>query len=380
MGIELTSADMPRIIVIKIGSSTLVDERGVLDRAYLERLAEKVANLRKHGWSPVIVSSGSIACALPVLGYDKRPDDMPSLQAAASVGTNILFSGYSEEFAKHGLLTSTVLLTRGTTANRESYLRARNTLLRLVELGVVPVVNENDTISLDQIKFGDNDTLAALVSCLIKAELCVLFSDIDGLYTANPNTDPTATLIPRVEKVTPEVMGLADGVGSSVGSGGMLTKLRAARVLMVAGIPMLICHGRKLDNLDDIARGVPVGTLFEAPEKRHEITPRKLWIALGDTVKGSVFVDEGAKAALEEGGSSLLPVGMTGVEGSFQPGDVIDVKDAQGRVIARGLAQASSDEAELACGWSQARIQSNVLFKDLSDRPMIHRDELVVFE
>ncbi|MDO5335453.1 MAG: glutamate 5-kinase [Coriobacteriia bacterium] len=369
-----------RIIVVKIGSSTLVDDAGVLDRPYLAELAQKVAMLKEHGWNPVVVTSGSIACALPVLGFDRRPEDMPSLQAAASVGTNILFSGYTEEFAKQGLLTSTVLLTRSTTAHRKSYLRARNTLLRLIELGVVPVVNENDTVSLDQIKFGDNDTLAALVSCLIKADLCVLFSDIDGLYTANPNSDPAAQLIPRVEKVTPEIMGLADGVGSSVGSGGMATKLRAARVLMVAGIPMLICHGRKLGNLDAIAQGKPVGTLFDVPAKRHEITPRKLWIALGDTVKGAVFVDDGAKAALEERGSSLLPVGMTHIEGSFAIGDVIDVKDSQGRVIARGLAGATSDEAELACGWSQTRIQSNELLRDLAERPMIHRDELVVFE
>ncbi len=369
-----------KVIVIKIGSSTLVNDEGVLDRGYLSELADKVVMLRSAGWSPVIVSSGSIACALPILGYSKRPADMPSLQAAASVGTNILFGGYNEEFSRKGLLISTVLLTRATTSNRDSYLCARDTLLRLLELGVVPVVNENDTISVDQIKFGDNDTLAALVSCLIKADLCVLFSDIDGLYTANPNNDPTATLIPRVEKVTPEIMALADGVGSSVGSGGMITKLRAARVLMVAGISMLICHGRKLESLDAIAEGKPVGTLFDMGGKRHEITPRKLWIALGNTVKGSVFVDDGAAHALLERGSSLLPVGMTRVEGKFEVGDVIDIKDEAGRTLARGLAGATSDEAELACGWSQERIGANNLLRDLSHRPMVHRDELVVFD
>ena len=369
-----------RIMVIKIGSSTLVAAAGVLDRAYLANLADEVVKVRELGWSPVIVSSGAIACALPILGFGKRPSDMPSLQAAASVGTNILFSGYAEEFGKRGILTSTVLLTRGTTAHRESYLHARDTLLRLVELGVVPVVNENDAISVDQIKFGDNDTLAALVSCLIKADVCVLFSDIDGLYTANPSADPDARFIERVEKITPEVMALAGGVGSSVGSGGMITKLRAARVLMVAGIKMVICHGRKSGSLVKLASGEPVGTLFDNPSKPHEITPRKLWIALGNSVRGSVFVDDGAKRALVARGSSLLPVGMTDVEGSFVPGDVIDIKDAQGRVIGRGMAGASSSEAELACGRSQTRIQENELFRDLAKRPMVHRDELVVFD
>jgi glutamate 5-kinase len=373
-------AQRSKIMVVKIGSSTLVDEKGVLDRAYLDGLAAQMEEVRALGWKLIVVTSGAIACALPVLGFEKRPSDMPTLQAAASVGQNVLMSGYADVFVEHGLLTSVILLTRATTADRSSYLHARDTLLRLLELDVIPVVNENDTLSTEQIKFGDNDTLAALVACLVNADLCVLFSDIDGLYTANPNTDPTAQLIQRVERITPEIRGAAGGVGSSVGSGGMVTKIRAARVLMAAGIQMVICHGRQGAPLPLLARGEAVGTSFVTAGHAHEVTPKKLWIALGDKSKGALIVDEGAKRALIERGSSLLAVGISSVEGSFASGDVIDVRDASGYLFARGLARASSAEVELACGRTQQQIRDNELLRNLANNPVIHRDELIVFE
>ena len=369
-----------KIVVVKLGSSTLIDDAGRLDRSYLEELASQINEIKKLGWKPVLVSSGAIACGLELLGIEKRPSDMPTLQAAASVGQNALISAYAEAFSDYRILTSIVLITRHTTARRDSYLHARDTLVRLIDLGVVPIINENDTVSVEQIRFGDNDTLAALVSCLIKADECVIFSDIEGLYTANPHTDSSAKLIEEVNHITPELMALAGGATSSVGSGGMITKLRAARVLMTAGIDMTICHGRRPYNLIDLIKGNRVGTHFNAGNPTHEITPKKLWIALGDTVKGALVADSGAKQALVSKGSSLLAVGIKKVEGSFLREDIVDIVDEQGHVFARGKAGAPSSEITLACGRSQQEIKGNELLRNLAVHPVVHRDELVVFE
>jgi len=369
-----------KVIVIKIGSSTLVDKQGKLDRGYFDDLARQIDALRKAGWAPLIVSSAAIACGLEALGIKERPTDMPSLQAAASVGQNALMATYAEAFSAYDILTSVVLITRNTTAHRESYLHARDTLERLLDFNVVPIINENDTVSVEQIRFGDNDTLAALVACLVQADMCVIFSDIDGLYTANPFIDKTATLIPEVTRITPEVMASAGGVVSKVGSGGMVTKLRAARVLMIAGITMVVCHGHEKNALVRLASGDAVGTRFVEREVPHEITPRKLWIALGDSTKGTLVVDDGAKRALVSQGSSLLPVGIVQVVGTFARGDIIDIKDSHGNLFARGRAEASSSEMSLARGRSQRELEGNELLEYLNTRPAIHRDELVVFE
>lgn len=367
-------------MVIKIGSSTLVDDSGSLDRDYLRTLAAQVDRVRKEGWRPIIVSSAAIACGLEALGIEERPTDMPSLQAAASVGQSALSTAYAEIFGEYGILTSVVLLTRHDTANRHAYLHARDTLERLVDLDVVPIVNENDTVSVEEIRFGDNDTLAALVSCLVKAELCVIFSDIDGLYTSNPHTDPNAVMLREVDFISEAILASAGGAMSKVGSGGMITKIKAARVLMVAGIPLVICHGKAENALPRLVSGESVGTRFVAQRKPHEITPKKLWIALGDAAKGSLSVDDGAKSALIAHGSSLLSVGILRVEGSFEPGDVVDIKDATGHVFARGRIAGSSDEVSLARGRSQAEVDGNRLLANLAHKPVVHRDELVVFE
>ena len=252
-------------MVVKIGSSTVVGADGKVNRAFIGGLADQAAALRKLGWRLVVVSSGAIACGYPVLGFDRKPvGDLPSLQACASAGQCIISSAYDEEFHARDLLTSLVLLTRHDTARRTSYLHARDALLRLVELGVVPVVNENDTVTVDEIKFGDNDTLAAIVACCAQADLLVLLSDIDGLYTANPHTHPDAKLIPLVEDITPEVMALADGAGSALGTGGMSTKLRAARMVTSSGADMVIANGAHPELLYDIAEGRAAGTRFAA--------------------------------------------------------------------------------------------------------------------
>ena len=357
------TAEKARVAVIKIGSSTLT-RNGRIDESYLADLAHQIWHVRSQGWRVILVSSGSIPAGLEVLGLPvERPKDMPTVQAAASVGQRALLSAYDKVFSPYGIVTSVVLLTRRDTADRNAYLHARDTFERLVDMNVLPIVNENDTVSVEQIKFGDNDTLAALVACLVGADRVVILSDIDGLYTGNPQTDPTARLIPKVERITAEIMGNASGPGSKVGSGGMITKLTAGRVLGIAGIPMVICHGRADRAVERTLADEPeIGTLFEPCAQIHEITPRKLWIALGDSVRGSVEVDEGAAKALINKGSSLLGVGVAKVKGEFDQNDVIDVADDQGRVFARGLARVAS---------SQIQKDSGVV---------VHRDELVVFE
>ena len=368
-------------LVVKIGSSTLTTGEGRIDHAYLETLAQQVEEVRALGWQVVIVSSGAIACGLERLGMSgKRPDDMPTLQAAASVGQGMFASAYGEAFAAHGMTTSLVLLTRRDTADRTAYLHARDTLERLLDLGVVPIVNENDTVSVEQIRFGDNDTLGALVACLISADLAVILSDIDGLYDANPSKDSNAKLIKRVDRIDQSVIGAAGDAGTTMGSGGMVTKVKAARVLGVAGIPLVICSGRRENVIVDAASGNEVGTLFAARGIAHEITPRKLWIALGDSSRGSITVDAGAKRALQRKGSSLLVVGAAAVEGDFENGDIVDILDEAGYLFARGRAAFSRDEAELALGRTREELSRNRLLSEMAEKPLVHRDDLVIFE
>ena len=369
-----------RILVVKIGSSTLTDEAGHIDHSYLSQVARQVSQLRDQGWQVIIVSSGAIACGLESLGMDQRPSDMPSLQAAASVGQSAFSAAYAQAFEPFGLLTSSVLLTRRDTADRTAYLNARATLRRLLELGVVPIVNENDTVSVEQIRFGDNDTLAALVACLVEADEVLILSDIDGLYDDNPRTNPQARLIERVEVITPQIISKAGGAGSTVGSGGMVTKIKAARVLMAAGIQMVIAQGSVPNIICDVADRQARCTVFAAKKAAHEITPRKLWIALGDSAKGSVVVDDGARNALVNRGSSLLSVGIAKVLGRFDEGDIVDVVDSTGLIVARGRVSACSDEISLACGLTSDELSANRILARLADRPIMHRDELIVFE
>lgn len=367
-------------LVVKIGSSTLVTDDGHIDRAWLDDLASQVARVRDAGWQVVIVSSGAIAFGVERLGLKERPSDVPGLQAAASVGQPAFAAAYGEAFNRFGIVTSLVLLTRRDTADRHAYLHARDTLGRLLDLGVVPVVNENDTVSVEQIRFGDNDTLSALVACLVNADLDIILSDVEGLYTANPSKDSDAELIERVDAIDETIMGVAGDAGTAMGSGGMITKIKAARVLGAAGIPLVICSGHRKDAIVDAAAGKNVGTLFSVAHPAHEVTPRKLWIALGDSAHGAIHVDDGARKALVERGSSLLAVGIARVEGDFAAEDIVDIRDAAGRLFARGRVAFSSDEVELACGRTQQELAGNRLLAVMAERPVIHRDDLIVFE
>ncbi len=367
-------------LVVKIGSSTLVTADGSIDRAWLDDLADQVARVRANGWQVIIVSSGAIAFGIERLGLAERPDDLPGLQAAASVGQPAFSVAYDEAFDRFGIITSLVLLTRRDTADRRAYLHARDALNRLLELGVVPIVNENDTVSVEQIRFGDNDTLSALVACLVDADLDVILSDVDGLFTSNPSQDAQAQLIERVDEIDERILSVAGDAGTAMGSGGMVTKLKAARVLGAAGIPLIVCNGHRADAIVDAAAGKSVGTLFSALHQTHEVTPRKLWIALGDAAHGIIVVDKGARRALVERGSSLLAVGIAHVEGDFAADDIVDIHDEDGRLFARGRVAFGSDEVELACGRTQQELAANRLLAVMAEKPVIHRDDLIVFE
>ena len=362
-----------RRIVVKVGSSTVAGDGGIR-RDFVASLAKQVAELAAVGSQVVIVSSGAIAAGLERLGLAERPVDMPGLQAAASVGQVALIEAYSEMLAEKGLVAGQVLLTRNATGHRESFLHARDTFERLLGLGAVPVVNENDTVAVDEIRFGDNDTLAALVATMVNADLVVLLSDIDGLYDADPRLSSEANLLEQVDELTDDLVAAAGGSGTAVGSGGMATKIEAANVLMKAGIPMVICDGRKERAVVDAAEGKVVGTTFDGGE--GTLGARKLWIALGRKPAGEVVIDDGACVALRERNTSLLPAGVTAVRGAFEPGDVVALVDASGCIVAKGLSEMSSGDVERVKGLKSSQISEVV--PAIARGPVVHRDSLVV--
>jgi len=361
-------------IVIKVGTSTLTGGGGRIDRSVVANLARQVCELVSDGAQVVLVSSGAIAAGVERLGLESRPTDMPSLQAAASVGQVALIEAYSESFASCGVCTGQVLLTRNDTGHRESFLHARDTFERLLQLGAVPVVNENDTVAVDEIRFGDNDTLAALVATMVSADLVVLLSDIDGLYDADPRLSDEATLLQQVDELTDDLVAAAGGAGTSVGSGGMVTKIDAAKVLMRAGIPMVICDGRKPNVIVDAARGEIVGTTFDGGE--GTLGARKLWIALGRKPAGLITIDDGACHALRVRKTSLLPAGVVGVDGRFDCGDAIAIVDTTGAVVARGLAEMTSEQIDHVKGLKSSEIDA--VEPQIAGKPVVHRDHLVV--
>lgn len=365
------------LVVVKVGSSTLVTPEGTIDHAYIRNLCGQAAELIEAGHRVVIVSSGAAAAGMGKLGFDRRPQDMPSLQACAAAGQAALTDAYAEVLAEYDIPCAQVLLTRRDVTDRDGYLNARNTLERLLALGAVPVVNENDTVSVAEFAFGDNDMLGAIVSALLSADLYVICSDIEGLYTANPQTDPTAELVRRVERVDAAVVAMAGGAGSKVGTGGMVTKLRAARAMLAAGIPMVICRGKRDHVVVDVVEGDPVGTRFEAPAGASHGSALKLWIGLAEVCRGSLTLDEGACRAVLDKGASVLPVGVVATEGTYAAGDVVDVRAEDGTIIGRGVVRYSSDEMVRIRG-----LKLDVIARFMPEhegQPAIHRDEFLVF-
>ena len=322
-------------IVAKIGTSSLTDHLGVIDTRVIDSLCDQLAALRSEGHEVVLVSSGAVSAGVAALGLPSRPADVVTLQAISAAGQSRLMEHYNRSLARHQLVGAQVLLVPHDFVDRRQYLHARQTLLRLLELGCVPIVNENDAIASDEIRYGDNDRIAALVAHNVAADVLVLLTDTPGLYTADPRIDPTATLVEVVAADDPLLSVAASASGSTRGSGGMASKLSAARMASWSGVRAVIGDASRTNVLVDAVAGLPVGTTFLGSSRN--LPARKLWIGFATNVEGFVVIDDGARRALTERGTSLLPAGITHVDGDFVEGDVVEVRDLAGTAVARGM-------------------------------------------
>lgn len=361
------------IVVVKIGTSSLTDDEGSIRRDAITRLCDEVARARAAGHGVVIVTSGAIGAGLPALGMGgaARPRDAETLQAVSAVGQSRLMAVYDESLARHDIVGGQVLLAPLDFVDRRQYLQARGTLTRLLELGVVPIVNENDAVADDEIRFGDNDRLAALVSHLVGADLLVLLTDTPGVLSADPRLDPSASLIEEIVAFDEELEAVAGGPGTPGGSGGMASKVAAARIAAWSGVRTVIAaahrHGVVIDAIDDVSG---VGTIVRPHDR--DLPARKLWIAFAVGSSGRVTVDAGARRALERGGVSLLAAGVTGIDGSFDRGDAVEIVDPDGTVFAKGLVRCSASELSSIAGRSSADVP------DEFDAHVVHVDDLVI--
>lgn len=362
-------------VVVKVGTSTITYSNGKINYEKIEKLARIMTDLQNQGKEMILVSSGAGAAGVGRLGLDAKPSTIPGKQACAAVGQGILMHIYERLFGEYGQVVAQVLLTKADMVNRHSYANARNALQEMIFWGVIPIINENDVVAIDEFKIGDNDNLSALVASLADADLDILLSDIDGLYTANPKTHPEAKLVSVVEEVTPAIEATAGGVGSKNATGGMLTKLQAAKNAMSAGIALVIANGENLEVLRRIMKGEPVGTLF-VPRENH-LRFRNQWLAFGSKISGQLIVDDGlAKALRQKGSCSILPVGITRVEGNFDSGDTVSVLDQEGHELARGMTNYSAEDLELIKGCKTGQIEEKIGYKHYDE--VIHRDNLVV--
>ena len=369
-----TLKDVKRI-VIKVGSSTITYGNGKRNFSRIDRLAREIADLANQGKEIILVSSGAVAVGVDRLGLVAKPKTIPGKQAAAAVGQGVLMHTYEKIFAEYGQIVAQVLLTRMDSVDRHRYTNSRNTFLALLEHKVIPIVNENDVVAIDELKIGDNDNLSALVAGIIDADLLIILSDIDGLYTANPQNDPNAKLVPEVTDITPEIEASAGDAGSKVGTGGMFTKIQAAKMATSSGINMVIASGEEKDAISRILDGEEIGTLFVSRENRLQF--RKRWLAFGARIAGKIVVDDGcAKAVRKAGGCSILPAGITDVEGEFEAGNTISVVNKNGHELARGLANYSSEELDMIKGAKTSEIENILGHKHFDE--VIHRDDLVI--
>ncbi len=361
--------------VVKIGTSTLTYSNGQLNLQRIERLVREMADLHNRGIEVLLVSSGAIGVGASRMGYKKIPRTMPEKQALAAIGQGALVQLYEKLFSEYNKTVAQVLLTREDLDERLRYLNAANALLAILGLGVIPIINENDTVVVEEIKFGDNDTLSALVAGIVNADLLIILSDVDGLYDSDPRANRDARLQTEVQEITMAMENNSKSRGSSFSSGGMLTKLRAARICMAAGIPMVIANSDNDNIIRRIVDGEEIGTLFIPREEK--LQARKKWIAFGTVAQGWVLVDAGAEAALLKKGKSLLPSGVVAVEGDFERGTVVAVATAADkREIARGMVNYSSDEIRLIAGKKSSEIEKILQGKDYDE--VIHRNNLWV--
>ncbi len=358
-------------VVAKIGTASVTDEAGMIERGAIAKLVDEVAALRSDGHEVVVVSSGAVAAGVAAMGLARRPADMETLQALSAVGQSRLVEAYNVELGRHGLVGAQVLLDPHDFVDRTQYLHARQTLDRLLALGCVPVANENDAIANDELRYGDNDRLAALLAHSINADVLVLLTDMDGVFTADPRRDSSAALIPYVAADDPLLSISADAAGGSGrGSGGMASKLVAARIASWSGIRSVIARAARPGVLAGAVSAELVGTTFEAHART--LTARKLWIAFASEVAGTIDVDEGAERALVERATSLLPAGVVGTSGDFRPGDTVDVAGPSGRTFARGMVSIDAGGLQSVRGHRTTDLPAGVTHE------MIHRDALVL--
>lgn len=360
-------------VVVKVGSGVLTLNHG-LNLEIIETISLQISKMWDRGYEVILVSSGAIAAGVKKIGFKKRPEGIPARQAAAAVGQATLILSYDQAFGRHKRKVAQLLLTRDDLSNRRRYLNARNTINTLLDWGIVPIINENDTVVTEEIKLGDNDNLSAMITLLMDADILINLTDIDGLFDKDPRIHTDATLIREVTAITREMEKAACGIPGNLGTGGMLSKLKAARKLARAGIPMIIAGGKNDNVLSKLVSGEELGTYF-IPGKRR-LNSRKCWIAYTMTPQGAICLDRGAEEAIITGGKSILPIGITSVEGSFGMGAPVEIKDQNNNTLGKGLANYSSADIKSIMG-----LKSSLISKVLGSKPyddVIHRDNLAI--
>ncbi|ALS27822.1 gamma-glutamyl kinase [Paenibacillus sp. 32O-W] len=363
---------MSQVIVVKIGSSSLTSEEGGLNRDRVAFFASELAALHAEGHQLLLVTSGAVAAGFRRIGYPVRPKQTREKQAAAAVGQALLMQSYQEAFARHGIVVAQLLLTRADFSNRERIRNASETIEELLRHRILPIINENDTVATHELKFGDNDTLSALVANLVRASRLFILTDTDGLYTADPRKDPEACRIDRVEQISGRILEIAGGAGSSVGTGGMRSKIEAARIAMRGGVSAFVGRAVEPGDLKLAFEGAGKGTYFDT--HRHNLPMKKQWLAFHSMPQGRIVVDAGAERALAEGGKSLLPAGVCGVEGDFHHGDVVEVLNLQRETIGRGVVNYDAWQIQAVAGLNTDEVRRRI---DVGRIEVIHRDEWI---
>ncbi len=361
-------------VVVKVGTSTLTHQSGKLNLCRMEQLVRQLTDIQNQGKEVVLVTSGAVGAGLGRLGISERPSSIIERQAMAAIGQGLLMQVYEKLFSEYGQIVAQVLLTRSDIGDRKRYLNARNTILTLLQYRVIPIINENDTVATEELKIGENDALSALVAGLIEADLLILLSDVDGLYSADPRKDSAATLISLVEEVDPRIRAMAGGAGSAMGSGGMITKIEAAQMATAAGVSMVLMNGNEPSNIQKLFSGEPIGTVFLSAN--HQVSSRKRWIAYGPQATGEIVVDAGAERAIVHQGKSLLPSGIVATQGEFEEGDMVRIINTSGLELARGLSNYGRDSLERIKGKRSSDIEQTIGFKPADE--VVHRDNLVI--
>lgn len=368
-------------IVVKVGTSTITyPKTGKLNLNRLETLTRELADLANEGREIILVTSGAIAVGRSHMKR-KKSSDIAERQVMAAVGQGLLMNAYEKLFAQYGVVVGQVLLTRENSLKHHQYINSRGALLAMLRFGVVPIINENDAVSIDELKIGDNDTLSAVVASLVDADVLILLSDVDGLYDSDPAKNPNAKFFDTVEELTPEIEGFAGPTQTQVGTGGMFTKLKAAKIAQNSGVSMIITQGDKPGLLRKILEGEQIGTLF--PAKKSHLKVRKSWLAFGQNISGALLVDDGCVQAMQRG-ASLLPVGLISVEGTFDAKSTVRILSTQDKEIARGSVNYSSDILKILCRKNSAQVKQILLEKNFDEKEIldevIHRDNLILMK